>query len=53
MTCRLWLGVALVMAAVTGLAADTLYLRDGTRLDGELISIRNGSVEFQPDRGRV
>jgi hypothetical protein len=51
--CRLWLGVALVMAVVAGVAADTLHLRDGSRIEGELLSIRDGIVEFQPDRGRL
>lgn len=50
---RLGLVVGIVVMAVAGLAADILYLRDGTRLQGELVSIRNGVVEFQPDRGRL
>jgi hypothetical protein len=44
------LGVTL---AVVSLSADTIYLRDGSRLVGELRSIRNGVVEFQQDRGRL
>ncbi len=52
-TSRLLLAVGLAVAAVAGLAADTLYLRDGSRVDGALVSIRNGVVEFQPDRGRL
>jgi hypothetical protein len=31
--------------------ADTLVLRDGRRLEGDLRSIRNGVVEFEEDRG--
>jgi hypothetical protein len=52
-TGRFLLAVGLVVAAAAGLAADTLYLRDGTRVGGQLVSIRNGIVEFQPDRGRL
>ena len=50
---RLWLGAMLVLAMVAGVTADTLYLRDGTRVDGELLTVRNGVIEFQPDRGRL
>ena len=30
--------------------ADTLYLRDGSRVQGELISVRNGTIEFEERR---
>ncbi|MGH9173587.1 MAG: hypothetical protein ACRD1H_04480, partial [Vicinamibacterales bacterium] len=33
------------------LAADVLVLRDGTRVQGELVSVRNGVIEFEERRG--
>ena len=48
---RLFAGVAVMLALTAGLRADTLYLRDGTRVQGELISVRNGTVEFEERRG--
>jgi hypothetical protein len=33
------------------LAADTLVMRDGTRLQGELLSVRGGVIEFEERRG--
>lgn len=51
-TLRRWLTVAVVVCATAGLAADTLYLRDGSRVDGELIRIEGGRVEFREGRGR-
>lgn len=44
------LAAVLVLLPVT-LQADTLYLRDGTRIQGELIAIRNGQIEFEERRG--
>ncbi|MGE3275598.1 MAG: LecA/PA-IL family lectin [Vicinamibacterales bacterium] len=44
------LGLALVAAAPLVLTADTLILRDGTRVRGELLQIRNGVVEFEEAR---
>lgn len=41
---------AMLLAFTAGLQADTLYLRDGSRVQGELISVRNGSIEFQERR---
>src|SRR5215831_17882140 len=32
------------------LNADTLFLRDGRRVDGELIGIRDGVIEFDANR---
>ena len=46
--------VALVvtfLAAGTWLSADTLLLRNGRRVQGDLVSIRNGVVEFEENRG--
>jgi hypothetical protein len=43
--------VAFVLAAVAGLGADTLYLRNGQRVEGELLGIRNGQIEFEERRG--
>lgn len=37
-----WLGVAA--------SADTLVLRDGRRVEGELIGVRNGMIEFESQR---
>jgi len=44
------LTAVLVLLPVT-LLADTLYLRDGTRIQGELIAVRNGQIEFEERRG--
>jgi hypothetical protein len=43
--------LAFVLAAVAGLSADTLYLRNGQRVEGELVGIRNGQIEFEERRG--
>ena len=42
---------AMVLVLTAGVQADTLYLRDGTRVQGELISVRGGTVEFEERRG--
>jgi hypothetical protein len=42
---------ALCMWMSVALSADTLVLRDGRRVDGDLISIRDGVVEFDARRG--
>ena len=42
---------AMVLVMSAGVQADTLYLRDGSRVQGELISVRNGTVEFEERRG--
>jgi hypothetical protein len=39
------------LLAGASLNADTLILRDGRRLQGELVGIRNGVVEFEENRG--
>lgn len=33
------------------LGADALVLRDGRRIEGELVSVRNGTIEFREERG--
>lgn len=49
---RRWIAhLALVVALPVALQADTLYLRDGTRVQGELIGVRNGQIEFEERRG--
>ena len=39
--------VAIVVLAAAGLAADTLYMRNGDQVRGRLVGIRNGEVEFR------
>lgn len=50
---RRWIArMALLLVALpVALRADTLYLRDGSRIQGELIAVRNGQVEFEERRG--
>jgi hypothetical protein len=43
--------VVLVICAMTAAMADTLFLRNGTRVEGELLSVRNGVIEFEERRG--
>ena len=40
-------GVSLMLTLSVGLQADTLILRNGTRVQGELIAVRNGIIEFE------
>ena len=48
---RRWIAhVALVLALPVSLGADTLYLRNGQRLEGELVAMRNGQIEFEERR---
>ena len=42
--------VALIVALPISLQADTLILRDGSRVRGELIAVRNGTIEFEERR---
>jgi hypothetical protein len=44
------LGLALLGPAAV--SADTLIFRDGRRIDGELVSVAAGTVEFRERRGR-
>jgi hypothetical protein len=48
---RWFTGVAFTFVLSASLQADTLYLRDGSRVQGELISVRNGTIEFEERRG--
>jgi hypothetical protein len=49
---RRWIArLALVLALPVGLGADTLYLRNGQRVEGELLGFRNGQIEFEERRG--
>lgn len=45
--------LALVAAGAVAALADTLVLRGGRSVKGELISFRNGEFEFRNDRGRT
>jgi hypothetical protein len=48
---RRWIAyVAIVLALPVSLGADTLYLRNGQRLEGELVGVRNGQIEFEERR---
>jgi hypothetical protein len=42
--------VAIVLALPVSLGADTLYLRNGQRIEGELVGMRNGQIEFEERR---
>ena len=42
---------ALVVGLPLSLAADTLYLRNGTRIQGDLVGVRGNTIEFQERRG--
>lgn len=41
---------AMLLVLTASVQADTLYLRDGSRVQGELISVRNGTIEFEERR---
>ncbi len=47
MKARLLTGTVLALLCTGVLSADTLYLRDGRRLDGRLIAVRDDDVEFE------
>ncbi|MCX6552905.1 MAG: hypothetical protein NTY02_18200, partial [Acidobacteria bacterium] len=38
--------------AGVSLAADTLYMRNGDQVQGRLVSVRNGEIEFRQDSGQ-
>jgi hypothetical protein len=42
--------IALVLALSAVVHADTIYLRDGSRVQGELVGFRNGTIEFEERR---
>ena len=44
-------GMAVMLTLSASLQADTLILRNGTRVQGELIAVRSGVIEFE-ERGR-
>jgi hypothetical protein len=49
---RHWIArLAILLALPVSLQADTLYLRNGQRLQGELVGLRNGQIEFEERRG--
>lgn len=48
---RVGFAIALAVILPASLAADTLVLRDGSRIQGELLSMRNGVIEFEERRG--
>lgn len=52
---RTRLASTLILAALASTAAlaDTLVLRSGRSLTGELLSVREGRLEFRTDRGRT
>jgi hypothetical protein len=43
--------LSLLAASAVVARADTLVLRNGQRVDGEIVSIRNGVIEFEERRG--
>ena len=42
--------VAILLALPVSLQADTLYLRNGQRIEGELVGVRNDTIEFEERR---
>ena len=45
-------GIACVLGVWTAtVVADTLVLRNGTRVSGRLVGLRDGVFEFEEDRG--
>ena len=47
-----WAAIVTVCVATSAaVSADTLVMRDGRRVQGELIAIRNGTIEFDAQRG--
>lgn len=43
--------LAAIVLATAALQADTLVMRDGRRVQGQLISVRDGVIEFEAQRG--
>jgi hypothetical protein len=51
MLAKRWIArFAVLLALPVSLQADTLILRDGSRIQGELIGVRNGTIEFEERR---
>jgi hypothetical protein len=50
---HLALAGALLVFSSIGALADTLILRNGRSFAGELLSVRDGRMEFRTDRGRL
>jgi len=48
---HLLVGAVAILVAGVCVRADTLILRDGRRVEGELVGVRNGVVEFEENRG--
>src|SRR5436190_1389889 len=49
---RAWAWAVLLVGALSvSLSADTLVMRDGERVQGQLVSVRDGIVEFDAQRG--
>ncbi len=47
-----WIATAaLVLSLPLTLVADTLYLRNGTRVQGDLVAVRGSTIEFEERRG--
>jgi hypothetical protein len=51
MNSRVLVLMALLAGSSVSLVADTLVLRNGTRVQGRLIGVRDGVVEFEESRG--
>jgi hypothetical protein len=45
-----WIGLACLALSAT-VSADTLIMRDGRRVQGHLIAVRDGVIEFEGQRG--
>jgi hypothetical protein len=49
---KMWMSAAAaVLMATAAVRADTLILRDGRRVQGQLVSVRGDEVEFEAQRG--
>jgi hypothetical protein len=45
-----WIGLSCLALSAT-ISADTLIMRDGRRVQGQLIAVRDGVIEFEGQRG--
>lgn len=48
---RLIFGVMCAVSLGVSLGADTLVLRNGTRIEGQLVAVRNNIIEFEERQG--